>query len=284
MAKRKNELLLVTPFIMLLFGLIAAGISTTSHTIDYLAASMTRVKHPTKPDFSAYDAFLHNCVKQINGANRVDYQKVKGDGNLGKAMKEIAETATDKFENDKDVILFWVNAHNLMAIKNIADKFPVDSAQRVSQEMQRRLHVVGGKSISVDKVWREKIVPILTAEGPASYEKENILYLLTRGTLSEPAITDHAVTAETMEADEEGNILRFVSNPKNVLINEKGDQFYISSWFQKHRNVLGIKHIDLYDYVYSLLPKNLQRENGLYCQRGSNPTIDRRINDVSVKE
>lgn len=284
MAKRKNELLLVTPFVMLLFGLIAAGISTTSHTIDYLIASMTQVKHPTKPDFTAYDALLHNCVKQINGANRVDYQKVKGDPNLGKAMQAIAETATDKIENDRDVILFWVNAHNLMAIKNIADKFPVDSAQRVSQEMQRRLHVVGGKSISVDKIWREKIVPILTAEGPASYEKENVLYLLTRGTLAEPDITDHAVTRETMDADMEANILHFVSNPKNVLINEKGDQYFISSWFQKHRNVLGIKHIDMYDYVYSLLPKSMQRENTLYSQRGSLPTIDRRINDVSVKE
>lgn len=284
MAKRKNELLLVTPFVMLLFGLIAAGISTTSHTIDYLIASMTQVKHPTKPDFTAYDALLHNCVKQINGSNRVDYQKVKGDPNLGKAMQAIAETATDKIENDRDVILFWVNAHNLMAIKNIADKFPVDSAQRVSQEMQRRLHVVGGKSISVDKVWREKIVPILTAEGPASYEKENVLYLLTRGTLAEPDITDHAVTRETMDADMEANILHFVSKPKNVLINEKGDQFYISSWFQKHRNVLGIKHIDMYDYVYSLLPKSMQRESVIYSQRGSIPTIDRRINDVSVKE
>ncbi|MDX1985194.1 MAG: DUF547 domain-containing protein [Candidatus Obscuribacter sp.] len=280
MAKKPNNLVFITPFVMLFVGFIAMGISTVSHSIDHLAAAMTRVEHPKSPDFSAYDHLLKDCVKTVDGRNLVDYNKVKSSPYLGQALATVARTATDKFENGTDKIAFYINTYNLLAIKCIADRFPVSTGKQTSADMHKRLFVVGGKSLSVDTIMRQEITPLLTDDLPREYNPDFAVFLLTRGTMGEPDITSHAITRDTITEDGEANMRRFIASKRNVYIGPKGEEFLISPWFQWQGVIFGARHRDLHSYVYSLLDEKDQRENSIFCMRQFHARFDWRINDI----
>lgn len=282
MAKRPNNLVLVTPFVMVIIGVIAVSYSTVIHFFDHIQAMMTVVKHPTKADFSAYTRLLQKHVKTVEIKNLLDYKAIKTDPDLSAALKELATTSPDKLD-ELDSLLYWVNAYNLLAIKCVADRFPVESGKQTSSDLHKRLFVVGGKNISVGDILSTKIHPAIKGDEFAVCD-ERIVYLTCRGTMGEPNVLNHAITRETLADDIATNMHSFIENRLTAYINRDGKTFYISPWFEWHRRVFGLRHREMHSYVLSLMKPEDRRENGLYCLRSTFPKFDWRINDIQCSK
>jgi len=282
MAKRPNNLVLVTPFVMVIIGVIAVTYSTLIHSVDHLQAMMTVVKHPTKADFSAYNRLLQKHVKTVQIKNLLDYKAVKTDPDLKAALQELARTSPDKLD-ELDSVLYWINAYNLLAIKCVADRYPVDSGKQTSSDLHKRLFVVGGKNISVGDILSTKIHPAIKGDEFAVAD-ERLVYLVCRGTMGEPNVLNHAITRETLANDIATNMHNFIENRLTTYITHDGKTFFISPWFEWHRRVFGLRHREMHAYVLSLMRPEERRENGLYCLRSTYPKFDWRINDIKCSD
>jgi hypothetical protein len=226
---------LAVSFALVAFGLILTFVQDLSRAPNYIQAYLTQVKRPERPDFSKYDLLLKTFAKD----GRVDYKNLKTSPLLQAAMDEMASNSPDNFKSLDDTICYWMNAHNLIAIKIVCDEYPVSTPLKLKREFVARLFVVGGKAQSAESIWTDCIHPKLVDKRKEKAVQADTIFLLCRAYLGYPEITDHAVTAETLRADVEHNADKFIHSPKNFDYKPDDHVFAISRFFQFYRDVFG---------------------------------------------
>src|ERR1700679_1942519 len=60
---------------------------------------------------------------------RVDYSNLRATPRLDEAMRKLAQMSDADLKDPKDRLAYWINASNLMTIKEIADRYPVNNLQ-----------------------------------------------------------------------------------------------------------------------------------------------------------
>lgn len=279
-AKKDQSLFIAVPIVLMVLGLGCAVISSVSHIKDAIMVAITPVNHPNKPNFDAYNKLLSEIVVETKDGNRVDYNKAKSNPNLEPALKEVAENAPDKFMDDRDKISYWVNAHNLLVIKAIADHYPIESALKVAGDLARGRRVVGGTAMSADDILYTKIQPFLNDQLGTEARNLKIMFLVCRGAVGEPDLLNHAITKETLLKDAKANAWRFTHHKFNVYINEKRNKFLLSPWFQWHSSVTMNRYHDNFELVKTLLTDEEAETNSLYTVQSYLKDFDWSVNDL----
>ena len=216
-------------------GLVMSFVQEIMQAPLYIQASLTPTKKPARPDFAQYDQLLKTFAK----GGRVDYSQLKQSPLLAAAMAELAGNSPENFKSLDDTISYWLNAHNLIAIKVVCDEYPVTMPLKLKREFIDRRFVVGGKALSAEAIYSDYIHPKLIEKRKDKAVQADTIMLLCRGAIGYPEITDHAITAETLRADVASNTDKFVHNKTNVDYQPSEHFFAISKFFQMYRDVFG---------------------------------------------
>lgn len=87
------------------------------------------------PDWSLYDELLSEYVKpgQKEGleANLVDYSGLRADARFDVLVEMIREYPVENLEGDKEHLAYYINAYNILTIRLILDRWPVDSIKDI---------------------------------------------------------------------------------------------------------------------------------------------------------
>ncbi|MBP9091391.1 DUF547 domain-containing protein [bacterium] len=233
--KENSLVAMVISMAVVFFGLSMSLMQDILRAPVYIQASLTQLKKPDRPDFSQYNQLLKTFAKD----GRVDYKNLKTSPLLPAAMAEMATTSPDNFKKLDDVVCYWFNAHNLIAIKTVCDEYPVITPLKLKREFISRRYVVGGKAHSAETIWVDCIHPKLVEKRKEKAVQADSIFLLCRAYLGYPEITDHAITAETMRADITNNLEKFIHNPANLIYKPDRHIFSISRFFQFYRDVFG---------------------------------------------
>jgi hypothetical protein len=233
--KEVNLAAVAVSIALVLVGLILSFVQDLVRAPIYIQASLTQTKKPERPDFTQYNQLLKTFSKD----GRVDYAKLKASPLLQAAMDEMASTSPEKFSKLDDTVCYWINAHNLVAIKIVCDEYPVNAPLKLKREFIVRHFVVGGKALTVEKIWNDYIHPKLVDKRKDKVVQADTIFLLCRAFMGYPEITDHAITAETLRADITTNVDKFVHNPANFDYKPADHYFAISKFFQFYRDVFG---------------------------------------------
>lgn len=186
---------------------------------------------------SMYDEALKD---HVNEAGLLDYSKLKGNDNLAafvaalpgvdvsrfpafptKAAPEDSDAApsrtpkADKSNKNKKAnsepsvdrsweLAFWINAHNALAIKTLADAYPLSSPDQVKDFGTRKFAVAGGQyTLAEIRARASKIDPRAT-------------FAMTDGTVSGPKMAPHAMRAYGLNDTLESSVSALVNDPKLV--------------------------------------------------------------------
>ena len=211
------------PLIVLAIGVLFVTFHILVNGAAWIKSSFTPIAHPSTYRFATYDKLLHEVVK----GDSVDYTALKKSPLLDKAVDELAVVSPDKLENDKEKLCFWVNSYNLLILKSISDRYPINSVKRLGNSISFRKFTIGGDTYSV------RDIPDLKLN---SYFKRNPLltFLVCGGAKGEPALLDHTIEPATVITDAEKALDKFVNNPMNTRYDEVANVFYISSYFQRY--------------------------------------------------
>lgn len=123
--------------------------------------------HAEEPDWSDYQAVLsHVKPGSKNGVKLmlVDYPAIKANGSLDKACQALAAFDPNRLSNRGERLAFYINAYNILALKTVADHWPVDSIKEVGSLFKpvwdRPAGQVGGKTVSLGEVEHKILRPL----------------------------------------------------------------------------------------------------------------------------
>ncbi len=278
--KKKQQLNLpavVISIALVTLGFLMAFVQDIMRTPIYIQACLTSTNKPARPDFTQYNQLLKTFVKD----GRVDYSQLKQSPLLAAAMAELATNSPEKFSTLDDTISYWLNAHNLLAMKVVCDEYPVRTPLKLKREFVVRLFVVGGKALSAESIYADYIHPKLTEKRKDKVVQADTIFLLCRAMIGYPEITDHAITAETLRADVASNTDKFVHNKANVDYQPAEHQFAISRFFQMYRDVFGQGFEDPWAFAIYYLDRADQVPYEPRLTKTFIPNFNWSINDTS---
>jgi|GEM_PF-496560 len=243
--KQRHAVSIAISIGLVIFGLVMSFVQDIVRLPVTIMAACTRVTAPARPDFSKYDALLKSIVKD----GKVDYRKAKSEPLLGAALDALASTSCEHFASNDDIICYWINAHNLLCIKLIADHYPLETLFSIKRKFIADRFVVGGKSMSIEEILIDKIHPRILGGDRKIASPSVAIFLICRGAIGYPRIIDHAITASTMMADMSNNMDLFLHDPQNVEYKPNLSILDISQFFQWYRDVFGQGFTDPWEFV-----------------------------------
>jgi len=252
-------------------GILLFVIQIVLNSGTLLASLFTPVTSPSEYSFPHFDALLKKYVAQ----GLINYQLAKKDPDLDLAVEELARTSPDRIVDEKAKLCFWINAQNLLVIKAICDRYPIERAAQKQGSFLLTQRLVAGQPMNAEKA-RMKALSFLSEQNAAP------LFLLCNGTLGSPSIQNHAVQAKNLSEEAADAMRSFLLNRHNVWLDEDSSTFTISPFFQWNSQFFGTGE-QIFDTVNDLLPEDRQADLGHFrIQRRVSPRFDWRLNDLAA--
>lgn len=186
-----------------------------------------------EPNWSTYKTVLTRVKPGTrNGVNLmlVDYPAIKADGSLDKAYQALAGFDVNRLASREEQLAFYINAYNILALKTVADHWPVESIKDVgslfSPVWDKPAGELGGKAVSLGEVEHKILRPM---------GEPRIHLAIVCASVSCPDLRDEPYTAAQLSAQLDDQAQHFLNNTgKGLRVNK--DSLSVSQifdWFEK---------------------------------------------------
>jgi hypothetical protein len=186
-----------------------------------------------EPDWSAYQTVLaHVKPGTKNGVKLalVDYPAIKTDGSLDKAYRTLTAFDPTRLHGRAEQLAFYINAYNILALKTVADHWPLDSIKDVggllSPVWDKPAGELGGKTVTLGEVEHKILRPL---------GEPRIHLAIVCASVSCPDLRDEPYSAAKLSAQLDEQAKRFLENTGKGLSVDK-DEIRVSpifDWFEQ---------------------------------------------------
>lgn len=260
------------PLALLAIGVVFIAWSLFQHFVASINAAGLRIVYPQSYNFSHYDQLLK---KYVNEDGLVDYQALKKVDALSESVNELAKTSPDKLQSKLDKLAYWVNAFNLVSLKNIADHYPIERSTELKNSTSTQKFLVGGKPYSLMEIEEKELLPLIKETDWRG------IFLMCNGTRGYPYLGNHAYLASTITNDMENACKYFVHDLSNYDYKPEFRSFSMSPFFRQYQQFIELKYKSpAYLLVEELDPDKKSKLSELSMNYGI--PFDYRINDQAL--
>ncbi|MBX9573733.1 MAG: DUF547 domain-containing protein [Candidatus Obscuribacterales bacterium] len=269
-ATKKSPLSLVLPG-LLAIGFLVVVANVLFNIPNLLLQLNTKVQTPTTYPFDSFDKILKKHVKQ----GLVDYASLKDAGSIDAACLELQAISPAKLPSEKAKLAFWVNAHNLLTMKVILDRYPIKLVTSVGQDTGTRQFLIGGNFYSIKQIKKDVLQPLYeTADWRG-------IFIVCDGSLGGPEIADHVYQDPGLDQELATACKRFVASPAHVQADPQTATLSISPFYRWNREFIELKYPSPFDLVADYLPTKTLIDVGK-INRNYGLEYDWRLNDKKL--
>lgn len=234
--------------VLLAVGLLLILLQLVGSVPDLLKTVGLHVQTPASYAFPEYDRALKSCVK----GRLVDYKCLQQSTDLSAAVKALEIVSPDRLSPAEDQLPFWINAHNLLVLKNILDQYPIVDTRQLGQSTSMRRFIVGGKLYTIQDIEIDKLYPLATKYDALA------VFLISNGARGGPPLLDHAIQPSACKTEAEQAARVFANDPHNAALDETKGTFYISRYYKMVDRILKRDHQNVFALVGSFLPDSMR--------------------------
>lgn len=178
--------------------------------------------HPTYAyTLSDFTQSADRFFRQYVHKGLVDYQSVRQNMQEAEALyQQIGEMSVQAM-SPIEKKAFYINAYNLIVIRQVAKNYPVSSPMDISGFFDSQKHQVGGEMLTLNELEKQKLLQ--------TYQDARIHFVLVCAAKSCPPLASFAfqaaqveeqITQRTLIALNEGNFIRLKPEQKAVEISQ----------------------------------------------------------------
>ncbi len=192
-----------------------------------------------EPGWAHYRTLLAHVERgQKNGVSlmQVDYQTVKSNGSLESAYQALIQFNPDFLSGQKEKLAFYINAYNILALKMIADHWPLESIKDLgnffSPVWNKRAGTLGGNPVTLGGVEHKILRPM---------GDPRIHFAIVCASVSCPDLRSEPYLAGKIDVQLDDQVRQFLNNPgKGLRIGEKTIHVSrIFDWFEEDFDATG---------------------------------------------
>ncbi len=209
-----------------------------------------------------HERFEQLLLKYVDAEGNVAYarwhqnenDRASLDGYLAAVAEFSPENAPERFAARAEELAYWLYAYNAYVIRSVLENWPLESVTDVKAPIEavtglrffyRQRFLFGTKPLSLYALEHEKILK--------AFKDPRVHFVLNCASESCPVLRPELPTGDDLE-----NLLReatveFVSDPRNVRVDQENRQVILSTIFKWYRN----------DFVNDLRRRGLPSDRGV---------------------
>lgn len=241
----------------------------------YVRAACAFPSSPTTFQSKAYGQLLSKYVHD----GLVDYWQIKKHpAELNTAVAELEHTRPDNLKSNAEKLAFWINAYNLLTIKQVCDDYPIHRASDLDASKHNRF-IVGGRIHTRPDIEKNLLRPL------AKMVDFKTIYLVSSAAMGGPPVVNHPITVEGMHKDAEAQLASLCVAPGNTNLNETDGMWRISQVFMASEDICKPAYASSFALVDAYLPeKKRVKLNEPGFQYLYFPDFDQNLNQVPPPE
>ena len=183
-------------------------------------------------DFSHWDALLKKYVQPVTIAgvklSGVQYENLKQDPGYQKALDALANASLSDLKTREEKLSFWINAYNILAVKVVADNYPVKSIKDAGSLFKSVWKQPAGEAAGEIRTLNDVEHEILR-----KMDEPRIHLAIVCASVSCPDLRNEAYTPDKLNEQLEEQTRLFLQNAeKGMKIDAKKGKVYLSSIFK----------------------------------------------------
>jgi len=190
-----------------------------------LVFSVLSFQEDTLDDFfEKADDFFQTHVE--NGS--VDYKDIhKNPESLHKLYRMISNVdLTNK--SDAEIKAFYINAYNLLVIKQVVERYPIDNPLNVDGFFDQFKHTVAGKSLTLDELEKGTLYK--------KYPDPRIHFVVVCAAKGCPKIIDTAYKPETLDSQLKKKTISTLNRGYFIRVYDQRDLVEVSKIFEWYQD------------------------------------------------
>ena len=183
-------------------------------------------------DFTDWDGLIIKYVtpRELNGISfhAFDYERLKADPVFSNLVSRLNSFPLDNLQSRDAKLTFWINVYNILAVKMIADNFPIESIKDVgnffSPVWKRPAGKVAGKERTLNGIEHEIL---------RKMDEPRIHVAIVCASISCPDIRLESYTVAKLSDQLDDQMKMFLSSQeKGMRLDEKKNRVYLSRIFK----------------------------------------------------
>lgn len=171
----------------------------------------------------------------------VDYQKLKENPQRLNGLVEAIATYNPNDSSLDHRTAFYINAYNILVIKQVADNYPINSPMDVKGFFKVKTFNVAGEVLTLDAIEFTKLI------GPT--KDPRIHFALGCGARSCPFLYDNAFFPDKLQEQLNFRSELIIDRPNYVYVDEKNEKVILNKIFDWYSDQFTASGGTLIDYV-----------------------------------
>jgi len=195
---------------------------------------------PDKSPWDTYDVLLKTYVSEGTkhgiSLTLVDYAGLRSDPRLNKVLRMIARYPRDRLNTKDKKLSFYINVYNLLAMKLVADHWPVDSIKDIGSLFHsvwnKKAGIVMGRELTLDEIENDILRPM---------GDPHIHFAIVCASVSCPDLRTEAYREERLRSQLDAQVNSFIDNSEKGM-KLSGNKLTLSSifnWFEDDFDATG---------------------------------------------
>ncbi len=172
-------------------------------------------------DWSLWDTLLRHHV--VDG--RVDYDAIRNDPGFATTVERIA-TADLAGHDRADLLAFYINAYNVLAVRGILDGRSPRSSLGKLRFFYRDSYTIAGEQLSLNRLEHDRIRPL---------EEPRIHFAIVCASASCPPLRSEAYAADSLDRQLDDNARRFLNDTSKNRVDLDAGVAHLSKIFKWFR-------------------------------------------------
>ncbi len=164
------------------------------------------------PDWTPYARVLDRHVHVDGGSTWVDYRALRSDPDFVRSVLLIGDARLPDGASRDERLAYYINAYNILAMKVVADNWPVKSIRDVGGFLQPVWKLpagrVGGRTVSLDDIEHSELRPL---------GDPRIHFAIVCASRSCPDLRREPYSGLRLSAQLDDQVRRFLANPSKGL-------------------------------------------------------------------
>ncbi len=175
-----------------------------------------------------YDLYAQILKKYVNDQGQVDYAGLKTNpDDLNEFVQQMESTNLSGFSLD-ELKAFWINAYNVITLKVVTDKYPVQGIRRINFGLVWQVpRKAAGKNYSLGHIEHKIIRPM---------NDPRIHFALNCASLGCPRLSREPFLPERIDQQLDREARRFINDPEKVRLDRAANilrHSVLFDWFKE---------------------------------------------------
>lgn len=185
--------------------------------------------------YDQVDEFLKRYVKK----GRVDYQQIKSNFEEVDAIYQSLSGYTLDGLDAAEIQAFYINAYNIIVIRQIAKLYPVRSALDQNGFFNKVKHKVAGEMLTLDQIEKGKVI--------LKYNDARVHFAFSCAANSCPELADFAYRPEKLDGQLDERTRKALNDPDFTKVDQGNESVQLSmlfKWYLKDFEQNGMSSLD----------------------------------------